>query len=83
MKLYYEKIKYHTCAIKGWDSGTCYESPDTYLLLCDNKGNVKINHTKDVAIKLCDNHVVEIDSMLNHGIGGNAYLVITKKRILL
>ena len=77
MKLYNKKIKYHTCAITGWDGETCYESPDTYLLLCDNKGNVKINHTKEETIKLCDNHIVEIDSMLNHGIWDNVYLVLT------
>jgi len=77
MKLYNEKIKYHTCAITGWDGGSCYESPDTYLLLCDNTGNTKISHTKEEANILYDNHIVEIDSMLNHGIGGNVYLILT------
>lgn len=77
MKLYNKKIKYHTCAITGWDGGSCWESPDTYLLLCDNTGNTKMKHTKEEAIKLCDKHIVEIDSMLNHGIGGNVYLVLT------
>ena len=77
MKLYNKKIKYHTCAITGWDGGTCWESPDTYLLLCDNNGNTKMKHTKEEANMLYDNHIVEIDSMLNHNLGGNVYLILT------